>query len=55
MLIGREPEATIRARALELSLLWPFAADARAKIADGLTTVEEVDRVLPGLAAGGGR
>ena len=36
-------------RALELDLLWPFAADARAKVADGLTTAEEIDRVLPGL------
>jgi type II secretory ATPase GspE/PulE/Tfp pilus assembly ATPase PilB-like protein len=49
MLIAREPEATIRARALELGLLTPFAVDARAKIADGLTTAEEIDRVLPGL------
>lgn len=52
MLAGREPEAALRARALELGLLWSFAADARAKIRDGITTPEEVDRVLPGLAGG---
>jgi type II secretory ATPase GspE/PulE/Tfp pilus assembly ATPase PilB-like protein len=49
MLIRREPESALRARALELSALWPFVADARAKVAEGLTTVEEVDRVLPDL------
>jgi type II secretory ATPase GspE/PulE/Tfp pilus assembly ATPase PilB-like protein len=47
MLIRREPESALRARALELSALWPFVADARAKVAEGLTTVEGVDRVLP--------
>ncbi len=46
-------EPALRARALELGLLWPFDADARAKVAEGITTVEEVARVLPGLAASG--
>jgi type II secretory ATPase GspE/PulE/Tfp pilus assembly ATPase PilB-like protein len=49
MIIDREPEAAFRARALELGPLWSFAADARARIADGVTTAEEIDRVLPGL------
>lgn len=49
MVADRADEAAIRARALELELLWPFVADARAKVADGLTTAEEVDRVLPGI------
>jgi type II secretory ATPase GspE/PulE/Tfp pilus assembly ATPase PilB-like protein len=51
MLSERAPEASIRTRALELNALWPFAADARAKIAEGITTAEEIDRVLPGLFA----
>jgi type IV pilus assembly protein PilB len=49
LVADRAPEAQIRARALELGQLWPFAADARAKVAEGITTVEEVDRVLPGI------
>jgi type II secretory ATPase GspE/PulE/Tfp pilus assembly ATPase PilB-like protein len=49
MLIDRAPEAEIRSRALELDRLWSFAADARAKVAAGTTTVEEIDRVVRGL------
>jgi type II secretory ATPase GspE/PulE/Tfp pilus assembly ATPase PilB-like protein len=51
MITDREPEAAIRARALDLNTLRPFAVDARAKIADGITTAEEIDRVLPNLTA----
>src|SRR5439155_27296294 len=50
MVAERAQEAQIRARALELGQLWTFAADARAKVTEGITTVEEVDRVLPGIA-----
>jgi type IV pilus assembly protein PilB len=49
MIADRASEAVLRARALELGLLWSFAADAGAKIAEGHTTVEEVERVLPSL------
>jgi type II secretory ATPase GspE/PulE/Tfp pilus assembly ATPase PilB-like protein len=55
MVTERAPEAEIRARAMELGQLWTFAADARAKIAEGLTTVEEIDRVLPSLTTPGSR
>jgi type II secretory ATPase GspE/PulE/Tfp pilus assembly ATPase PilB-like protein len=51
MLSERASEASIRSRAIELNALWPFAADARVKIAEDVTTVEEIDRVLPGLTA----
>jgi type IV pilus assembly protein PilB len=53
MVAERAPEAAIRGRALELGALWPFFADARAKIGDDITTAEEVDRVLLGLYAAG--
>jgi type IV pilus assembly protein PilB len=49
MIVERAPEAAIRTRALELDRLWPFANDARAKVAEGITTVEEIDRVVRGL------
>jgi type II secretory ATPase GspE/PulE/Tfp pilus assembly ATPase PilB-like protein len=51
MVVERAPEAAIRARALALDRLCPFAADARARVAEGATTVEEIDRVLRGLIA----
>jgi type II secretory ATPase GspE/PulE/Tfp pilus assembly ATPase PilB-like protein len=51
MVVERAPEAAIRARALALDRLCPFAADARARVAEGVTTVEEIDRVLRGLIA----
>jgi type II secretory ATPase GspE/PulE/Tfp pilus assembly ATPase PilB-like protein len=53
LVVARTPEASLRQRALEMDALWPFLADARAKIADGITTAEEVDRVLLGLHAAG--
>jgi type II secretory ATPase GspE/PulE/Tfp pilus assembly ATPase PilB-like protein len=46
MIVERAPEPHVRARALEKGMLWPFLADARAKIADGTTTAEEAARVL---------
>jgi type IV pilus assembly protein PilB len=55
MITERAPEAQIRARALDLGQLWTFAADARAKIAEGITTIEEIDRVLPSLTKPGPR
>jgi type II secretory ATPase GspE/PulE/Tfp pilus assembly ATPase PilB-like protein len=46
MVAAREPEVSLRARALDLGALWPFEKDAARKIGAGVTTAEEVDRVL---------
>jgi len=46
MVAAREPEASLRARALDLGSLWSFEKDAARKIAEGVTTAEEIDRVL---------
>jgi type II secretory ATPase GspE/PulE/Tfp pilus assembly ATPase PilB-like protein len=46
MIAAREPEASIRARALDQGALWSFQKDAARKVAEGITTAEEVDRVL---------
>jgi type II secretory ATPase GspE/PulE/Tfp pilus assembly ATPase PilB-like protein len=43
------PETEIRERALEMGALYPFHADGRRKVAQGVTTPEEVERVLEGL------
>jgi type IV pilus assembly protein PilB len=53
MIVERAAEPALRARALETGCLWPFAADARAKVAQGTTTAEEVARVLPELCISG--
>ena len=47
---ARASEEEVRLAALERGLLLPFAADAQAKVAAGLTTVEEAARVLGSLA-----
>lgn len=52
-IIERAPEATLRDRALAEGTLTPFLTDARAKIADGITTVEEVARQLLGVVPAG--
>jgi type II secretory ATPase GspE/PulE/Tfp pilus assembly ATPase PilB-like protein len=51
LVVARSPEVELRARALELGALWPFLADARAKVADGTTTAEEFARQLLGISA----
>jgi type IV pilus assembly protein PilB len=53
MVAERTPEATLRALALEQGMLWPFRSDAAEKVAGGATTLEELERVLPGISGGG--
>jgi type II secretory ATPase GspE/PulE/Tfp pilus assembly ATPase PilB-like protein len=48
-IVDRAPEAALRAQALADGALIPFQDDARAKIADGTTTVEEIARQLVGV------
>jgi type II secretory ATPase GspE/PulE/Tfp pilus assembly ATPase PilB-like protein len=50
-IVERAPEAALRDQALADGALTPFLADARAKIADGTTTAEEVARRFPGAGA----
>jgi hypothetical protein len=49
-IVERAPESALRSQALYEGSLTPFIADARAKIEDGTTTVEEVARRLLGVA-----
>jgi type II secretory ATPase GspE/PulE/Tfp pilus assembly ATPase PilB-like protein len=46
MIVAGAAEGDIRQTAVDQGALWPFLADARAKIAEGITTSEEVERVL---------
>jgi type IV pilus assembly protein PilB len=51
MIVEGASESDIRRRATDQGALWPFLADARAKIAEGITTAEEVERKLLELLA----
>lgn len=48
-IVERAPESAMRSQALYEGALTPFIEDARVKIADGTTTVEEVARQLLGV------
>jgi type II secretory ATPase GspE/PulE/Tfp pilus assembly ATPase PilB-like protein len=49
----RAPEASVRAQAEERGLLHSFYADARLKVAEGLTSAEEAARMLQGIPGPG--